>query len=202
MRCGPRQAVRHACHSAAMYMDADGSNCRVGARRIASDMAVDKSTAARLLDEARSLGWLQTDRKSKHSRTPNWWPSIPSAVQLSAPTGQSSDTLLSREAGQSLSAPTGQSATEPLSALAASTVRIQPPNCPHPRDTPPLTSLNLKEQRRDTRKENEIRNEVRQKVAAGIRTTDIKSRLRNDIRNYPWLDEIVADELGRLSRAA
>jgi len=123
---GPHATTRLVLCAHVMFMDRDGSNCRVGVRRLASVTGLNKDTVAAHRGQAIQAGWLIT---SGRSTSPN------REVLTAVPDGIAAGQVVrqSSEAGQLLSGAVGQSNTrfDPrLTGQIDAAVRSHLPKCP------------------------------------------------------------------------
>lgn len=136
---GPSATTRLVLSAHVLFMDRDGSNCRVGVRRLAAVTGLNKDTVATHRGLAIQAGWLIA---SGRSTSPN------REVLAAVPDGIAVDQVdqLSREAGQLLSGPVSQSKAQSISRpsdLRDAAVRSHPPSYPVGSDVPlqPLSPL-------------------------------------------------------------
>jgi hypothetical protein len=152
---GPRPAIRLVLLGMAQFMDADGSSCFIGVRRLHDITGFDKTTVARHRRRAVDLGWLLRSDRSRRSRSDEFCAALPDGVAIYTPIRsrrsivQDSIARLSAHRGQSLSGKCGQS-QNPLSAICTSSVRKLSSDCPHNADIPVLPVNTLKSATSDT----------------------------------------------------
>lgn len=136
---GPAAITRLVLSAHVLFMDRDGSNCRVGVRRLAAVTGLNKDTVATHRGLAIQAGWLVANGCST---SPN------REVLTSVPDGIAADQVeqMSREAGQLLSGSVRRSKPRFVSQLPGqsdATVRSHPPSYPAGSDIslPPLLPL-------------------------------------------------------------
>ena len=133
-RLSPAATTRLVLYAHSLFMNRDGSNCRVGVRRLAEVTGLDKSTVAEHRAAAISGGWLIG------SKQPRGGPSTDQRAAL--PDGVTADSIsTSGEAGQVIANP------ESLSGLSPAPVRNEPPKYPVGPDVPSVPQLPLKSAR-------------------------------------------------------
>ena len=132
---GPPPITRLVLSAHVMFMNPDGSNCRVGVRRLAAVTGLNKDTVATHRARAIEIGWLITIGSAKSSSR-EVFSAVPDEIvdQLS----EAAIPVLSSDAGQSNPKPVPQ-----LSGPSDAAVRRQPLNCPTGSDIPliPLSPL-------------------------------------------------------------
>lgn len=115
-RLGPAATTRLVLYAHSLFMNRDGSNCRVGVRRLAEVTGLDKSTVAEHRTAAISGGWLMG------SKQPRGGPSTD--LRAALPDGVTADRILmSGETGQAIANP------ESLSGLNPGPVWNEPSKC-------------------------------------------------------------------------
>jgi hypothetical protein len=133
-RLGPAATTRLVLYAHSLFMNRDGSNCRVGVRRLAEVTGLDKSTVAEHRTTAISGGWLMG------SKQPRGRPST--ELRAALPDGVTADgILMSGETGQAIANPGSQSGLNP------GPVWNEPSKCPARPDVPSLPNLPLKSAR-------------------------------------------------------
>lgn len=143
---GPSATTRLVLSAHVLFMDRDGSKCRVGVRRLATVTGLNKDTVAAHRGQAIQAGWLIA---SGSSTSPNR--EILTAVPDGIAVGQAEP--LSVEAGQLLSRPVSQSSsifTSRQSDLGDAAVRSRSPSYPVGSDISLLPPLPLGDQTANT----------------------------------------------------
>jgi hypothetical protein len=131
---GPPATTRLVLFAHSLFMDRDGSHCRVGVRRLADITGLDKTTVAQHRAAAIKLGWLMGSKPPRGQGSGEIFAAAPDGVR-----GTDSGTV-SSDAGQANAGP------REVSGLTGATVRSKPANRPSGPDVPslPLTPLERK----------------------------------------------------------
>jgi hypothetical protein len=133
-RLGPAATTRLVLYAHSLFMNRDGSNCRVGVRRLAEVNGLDKGTVAEHRAAAIPGGWLMGSKQPRGGPSTDLRPALPDGVTAD---------------GISMSVETGQTVANPesLSGLNPAPVRNEPSKCPARPDVPSLPILPLKSAR-------------------------------------------------------
>ena len=85
---GPSPTVRHVLLCLFTHMNKDGSSCFPGARMIATETGLAKSTVLRAISDAEAGGWVRVEKKRGGRRGGvfhHYWPSIPGSGRTARP---------------------------------------------------------------------------------------------------------------------
>ncbi len=165
---GPPATTRLVLFAHSLFMDRDGSHCRVGVRRLAGITGLDKTTVAQHRAAAIKLGWLIGSKPSRGQGSGEIFAAAPECLK------GANNGSVSSNAGQVDPGPSQ------VSGLTGATVRSQPANRPIRPDVPslPLTPL---ERRLET-----IRKSGSTKMSnPGITQANLQEHLRNWMRRDP-----------------
>ena len=165
---GPPPTTRLVLFAHSLFMDRDGSHCRVGVRRLANITGLDKTTVAQHRAAAIKLGWLIGSKPSRGQGSGEILAAAPDGVK-----GTDSGTV-SSDAGQAEAGP------REVSDLTGTTVRSEPANRQVEPDVPslPLTPLGRRLEAIQKSAFTEMRN-------PGITQANLKDHLRNWMRRDP-----------------
>ena len=165
---GPPATTRLVLFAHSLFMDRDGSHCRVGVRRLADITGLDKTTVAQHRAAAIKLGWLIGSKPPRGQGSGEIFAAAPECVK-----GADNGTV-SSNAGQADPGP------RQVSGLTGATVRSEPANRPIRPDVPSLPLTPLERRLEAIRKggSTEMRN-------PGITQANLKDHLRNWMRRDP-----------------
>ena len=138
---GPPPTTRLVLCGHFLFMDPDGSNCRVGVRQLAVVTGLDKSTVAEHRASAIKSGWLLVSSGSKHAANREHCAAVPDSIVPKI------ETELSRLEKQGVSDGNGQpttNSTKQVSSFTGPGVRVEPSNCPASPDKPLIPLLPLR----------------------------------------------------------
>jgi hypothetical protein len=165
---GPPATTRLVLFAHSLFMDRDGSHCRVGVRRLANITGLDKTTVAQHRAAAIKLGWLIGSKPSRGQGSGEIFAAAPDGAKVSDNGAVSSD------AGQADARP------REVSSLTGSTVRSQPAKRQAGPDVPslPLTPIVRRLEAIQKGAFTEMRN-------PGITQANLKDHLRTWMRGDP-----------------
>jgi hypothetical protein len=178
---GPAATTRLVLFAHSLFMDRDGSHCRVGVRRLADITGLDKTTVAQHRAAAIKLGWLIGSKPPRGQGSGEIFAAAPDGVK-----GADSGTV-SSDAGQADAGP------QEVSGLTGSTVRSESAKRQSGLDVPslPLTPL---EKRLET---------IRKAGSTEMRNPQItQANLKDHLRNWMRGDPTVAKYLPMRDAAA
>jgi len=185
-RLGPTATTRLVLYAHSLFMNRDGSNCRVGVRRLAEVTGLDKGTVAEHRAAAVSGGWLMGSKQPRGGASTD--------LRAALPDGVTADSIsASGAAGQAIANP------ELLSGLSAAPVRNEPPKCPDGPDGPSIPNLPLKSAR-------ELVSQIgfQQNRCDGLEQSPAEGRLREWLARDPRIPEYRhdPDALARMTPVA
>ena len=162
---GPPATTRLVLFAHSLFMDRDGSHCRVGVRRLADVTGLDKTTVAQHRAAAIKLGWLIGSKPPRGQGSGEIFAAAPECAK------GANNGSVSSNAGQVDPGPSQ------VSGLTGATVRREPANRPTRPDVPSLPLTPLERRLETIRKggSTEIRN-------PGITQANLKDHLRNWMR--------------------
>ena len=165
---GPPATTRLVLFAHSLFMDRDGSHCRVGVRRLAGITGLDKTTVAQHRTAAIKLGWLIGSKPPRGQGSGEIFAAAPEGVK-----GADNGTV-SSDAGQANTKP------REVSGLTGATVRRESANRPLKPDVPSLPLTPLERRLEAIRKSGspEMRN-------PGITQANLQEYLRNWMRMDP-----------------
>lgn len=162
---GPPATTRLVLFAHSLFMDRDGSHCRVGVRRLADITGLDKTTVAQHRAAAIKRGWLIGSKPPRGQGSGEIFAAAPDGVK------GADNCTVSSEAGQADAGPRAPSG------LTRATVRSKPANRPSEPDVPslPLTPL-------ERRLESILKGRPTEMRNPGITQANLKEHLRNWMR--------------------
>jgi hypothetical protein len=165
---GPPATTRLVLFAHSLFMDRDGSHCRVGVRRLADITGLDKTTVAQHRAAAIKRGRLIGSKPPRGQGSGEIFAAAPDGVK------GADNCTVSSEAGQADAGPRAPSG------LTRATVRSKPANRPSGPDVPslPLTPLERRLESIRKSRPTEMRNR-------GITQANLKEHLRNWMRRDP-----------------
>ena len=165
---GPPATTRLVLFAHSLFMDRDGSHCRVGVRRLADITGLDKSTVAQHRAAAIKLGWLIGSKPPRGQGSGEIFAAAPDGAKVA------DNGTVSCDAGQAEARP------REVSGLIGSTVRSQPAKRQVEPDVPslPFTPLGRRLEAIQKNSFTEMRN-------PGITQANLKDHLRTWMRGDP-----------------
>lgn len=165
---GPPATTRLVLFAHSLFMDRDGSHCRVGVRRLADVTGLDKTTVAQHRAAAIKLGWLIGSKPSRGQGSGEIFAAAPDGAKVA------DNGTVSSDAGQS------EARLREVSGLTGSTVQSQPAKRQVGPDVPslPLTPLGRRIEAIRIGGSTEMRN-------PGIAQANLQENLRNWMRTDP-----------------